>query len=97
MDRGSYMSAYVLNSSQVKIKCEFSKQFPCDCWYVQQNMIIHDILKRPFSEKYKILKKSMIKIFPIEDNAFLKQKTLCGDQDCARDNWNCLDLYSHMF
>ena len=25
----------------------------------------------------------MIKIFPIEDNAFLKQKTLCGDQDCA--------------
>ena len=23
----------------------------------------------------------MIKIFPIEDNAFLKLKTLCGDQD----------------
>ena len=40
-----------LNSSQVKIKYEFSKPFPCDCWYVQQNMIIHDILTRPFSEK----------------------------------------------
>ena len=62
----------MLNSSQVKIKYEFSKPFPCDCWYVQQNMTIHDILTRPFSEKYKILRKSMIKIFPIEDKAFLK-------------------------
>ena len=42
-----------LNSSQVKIKYEF----PCDCGYVQQNMIILDILTRPFSEKYKSLKK----------------------------------------
>ena len=47
----------MLNSSQVKIKYEFSKPFPCDCWYVQQNMTIHDILTRPFSEKYKILRK----------------------------------------
>ena len=46
-----------LNFSQVKIKYEFSKPFPCDCWYVQQNMIIHDILTRPFSEKYKIWRK----------------------------------------
>ena len=61
-----------LDCSQAKIKYEFSKPFPRDCWYVQQNMIIHEILTRPFSEKYKILKKKlMIKIFPIEDNAFL--------------------------
>ena len=33
----------LLNPSQVKIKYNFSKPFPCDCWYVQQNMIIHDI------------------------------------------------------
>ena len=61
-----------INSNQVKIKYEFSKLFPCDCRYVQQNMIIHDILTRPFGEKYKFWEKSMIKIFPIEDNAFLK-------------------------
>ena len=42
---------------QVKIKYEFSQPFHCDCWYVQQNMIIHDILIKPFSEKYKILRK----------------------------------------
>ena len=42
----------LLNSSQVKIKYEFSKPFPCDCWYVKQNMIIHNILTRPFSEKF---------------------------------------------
>ena len=46
-----------LNSSQVKIKYEFSKPFPCDCWYVQQNMIIHNIITRPFSEKYRMLRK----------------------------------------
>ena len=45
-----------LNSSHVKIKYEFSKPFTCDCGYVQQNMIILDILTRPFSEKYKSLK-----------------------------------------
>ena len=48
---------FILNSSQVKIKYEFSKPFPCDCWYVQQNKIIHDILTWPFSEKYKMLRK----------------------------------------
>ena len=53
----------ILNSSQVKIKYEFSKPFPCDCWYVQQNMIIHDTLTRPFSEKYKILRKVNDKVF----------------------------------
>ena len=35
-------------------------------------MIIPDILTKPFSEKYKILKKVNDKDFPIEDNAFLK-------------------------
>ena len=45
-----------LNSSQAKIKYEFSKPFPCDCGYVQQKMVILDILTRPFSEKYKSLK-----------------------------------------
>ena len=34
-------------------------------------MIIHDILTRPFSEKYKILRKDNDTDFPIEDNAFL--------------------------
>ena len=52
-----------LNSSQVKIKYEFYKPFPCDCWYVQQNMIIHDTLTRPFSEKYKMLRKANNKDF----------------------------------
>ena len=60
-----------LNSSQVKIKYKFSKPFPCDCWYVQQSMISHDILTRPFVKKYKMLS-FLIKIFTIEDNAFLK-------------------------
>ena len=45
-----------VNSSQVKIKYEFSKPFTCDSEYVQQNIIILDILTRPFSEKYKSLK-----------------------------------------
>ena len=48
----------LLNSSQIKIKYVFSKPFPCDSWYVKQNMIIHDILTRPFSETFKILNKS---------------------------------------
>ena len=45
----------VINSSQVKIKYGFSKPFPpCDCGYVQQNMIILDILTRPFNKNIKV-------------------------------------------
>ena len=71
----------MLNSSQVKTKYEFSKPFPCDCWYVQQNMIIPDILTRPFSEKYKILIKVNDKDFSYWRQYISKIKKLCGDQD----------------
>ena len=70
---------WALNSSQVKIKNEFSKPIPRDYWYVQQNMIIHDILTRPFSEKYKILRKVNDKDFSYWRQCISKIES--GDQD----------------
>ena len=61
-----------VNFSQVKIKYEFSKSFPCDSGYVQQKWSFMTYSQDPSVKNIKFWEKSMIKIFPIEENAFLK-------------------------